>query len=135
MSTLTLNAARYGDLLSKNRPQPIHSEQDYDRMVEQIERLAERGEEKLSPDETTLLEMMSILIEEYDREHYRLEPSAPNKIIHFLMEQRGLQPRDLWDVLGSKSQVSEILNGKRQPSKDHAKKLAEFFHVPSGLFI
>jgi antitoxin component HigA of HigAB toxin-antitoxin module len=53
----------------------------------------------------------------------------------FLLEQRGLAPKDLWPVVGSKSRVSEILAGKRSPTKDQAKKLAEFFRVGVGLFI
>jgi HTH-type transcriptional regulator/antitoxin HigA len=43
--------------------------------------------------------------------------------------------RDLIPVFGSSSVVSDVLNGKRSISKAHARKLAEFFHVPAGLFI
>ncbi len=53
----------------------------------------------------------------------------------YLLERRGLQPSDLWPVLGSKSRVSEILSGKRSISKEQAKKLAQFFHVGVELFI
>ena len=53
----------------------------------------------------------------------------------FLLEQRGLEAHDLRPVLGSKSRISEILNGKRTISKAQAKKLAAFFHVPLDLFI
>jgi HTH-type transcriptional regulator/antitoxin HigA len=56
-------------------------------------------------------------------------------MLTFLMEQRGLEPHDLWPVLGSKSRVSEILNGKREISKAQARKLAEFFHISVDLFI
>jgi HTH-type transcriptional regulator/antitoxin HigA len=53
----------------------------------------------------------------------------------YLLQKRGLQPSDLWPVLGSKSRVSEILSGKRSISKEQAKKLAEFFRVGVELFI
>ena len=135
MSTLVMNSAAYGKLLAKTQPRPIHREQDYDRMIEKIAALMERGEENLSPEETSLLEMMSILVERYEQERYPLEPSSPGEIIQFLMEQRGLQQRDLSNVLGSKSHLSEILSRKREPSKEQAKKLAEFFHVSPALFI
>jgi len=52
-----------------------------------------------------------------------------------LLEQRGLAPKDLWAVIGSKSRVSEILAGKRSISKAQAKKLAVFFHAGVDLFI
>jgi HTH-type transcriptional regulator/antitoxin HigA len=130
-----MNSAAYGKLLAKTHPRPIHTEEDYDRMIGKIGALMERGEENLSPEETSLLEMMSILVERYEQERYPLRPSKPDEILQFLMEQRGLQQRDLAKVLGSKSHLSEILNGKREPSKEQARKLGEFFHVSPALFI
>ncbi len=135
MSIQTLNPVAYGELLAKVQPHPIKDEREYDRLVAEVGRLMERGEENLSAEETSLLEMLSMLIEEYDQKHYPLSPSKPHKMLGFLLEQRGLEPHDLWPVLGSKSRVSEILSGKRAISKAHAKKLAAFFHVPIGLFI
>lgn len=135
MSTAIINSATYGKLLARAQPQPIHSEQHYDRMIEKIGTLMDRGERNLSPEESSLLEMMSILVERYERERYPLKPSKPGEVIQFLMEQRGLQQCDVAKVLGTKSHASEILNGKREPSKEQAKKLAAFFHVSPALFI
>ena len=117
------------------QPHPIKDEREYDRLVAEVGGLMERGEENLSAGETSLLEMMSILIEDYDREHYPLSLSQLRKMLAFLLEQRGLEAHDLWPVLGSKSRVSEILSGKRAISRGHAKKLAAFFHVPIDLLI
>jgi len=135
MSTQTLNPATYGCLLAKIQPHPIKDEAEYDRLVAEASRLMERGEGDLSPEEASLLEMIAILIEEYDREHYAVPASPPHETLAFLMEQRHLEPHDLWPVLGSKSRVSEILNGKRTVSKAQAKKLAQFFRVSADLFI
>jgi HTH-type transcriptional regulator/antitoxin HigA len=135
MSTQTLNPVVYGELLAKVQPHPIKDDREYDRLVAEVGRLMERGERKLSREETSLLEMLSILVEDYDRKHHPLPPSEPHEVLAFLLEQRGLEPHDLWPVLGSKSRVSEILSGKRAISKSHAKKLATFFHVPVELLI
>lgn len=135
MSTAVMNSAAYGKLLAKTQPQPIHCEEDYDRMIEKIGALMERAEESLSPEEASLLEMMSILVERYEHERYPLKPSKPGEVIQFLMEQRRLQQRDVATVLGSKSHLSEILGGKREPSKEQAKRLAAFFRVSPALFI
>ena len=135
MSIQTLNPVAYGQLLAKVQPHPIKDEREYDRLVAEVGRLMERGQKSLSAEESSLLEMMSILIEEYDRKHYPLPPSEPHKMLAFFLEQRGLEPHDLWSVLGSKGRVSEILSGKRAISKSHAKKLAAFLHVPIDLFI
>ena len=135
MSVQALNLVAYAELLAMVQPRPIKNEREYDRLVAEVGRLMERGEGNLSAEETSLLEMMSILIEEYDRNHYPLSPPQPHKMLAFLLEQRGLQPHDLWPILGSKSRVSEILSGKRTISKAQAKKLAAFFHVSLDLFI
>jgi len=135
MSTQTLNPVAYGKLLAKVPPHAIKDETEYDRLVAEAGRLMDRGEENLGPEGTSLLEMISILIEEYDREHYPLSPLQPHQMLAFLIKQRGLEPHDLWPVLGSKSRVSEILNGKRGISKAQARKLAEFFHISVDLFI
>ena len=135
MSTQTLNPVAYGELLARVQPHPIKDDREYDRLVAEIGRLMERGESKLSREETSLLEMLSILIEDYDRKHYPLPPAEPHKMLAFLLDQRGLEPHDLWPVLGSKSRVSEILGGKRAISKSQARKLASFLHVPVDVFI
>lgn len=135
MSTQALNPVAYGKLLAQVQPHPIKDDREYDRLVAEVGRLMERGERNLSMEETSLLEMLSILIEDYDRKNYPLPPSEPHKTLAFLLEQRGLEPHDLWPVLGSKSRVSEILSGKRDISKAHARKLAAFFHVPIDLLI
>ena len=135
MSTQTLNPVAYGELLARVQPHPIKDDREYDRLVAEVGRLMERGERNLSQEETSLLEMLSILIEDYDRKHYPLPPSEPHKMVAFLLEQRGLEPHDLWPVLGSKSHVSEILGGKRAISKSQARILASFFHVPVDVFI
>jgi HTH-type transcriptional regulator / antitoxin HigA len=135
MATATLNPSHYARLLGKVQPHPIRNEEDYDNVVDQIGTLMKKGEDALSPEETSLLEMLSILISDYDRHHHPPKAATPGELIRFLLEQRGLQPRDLWEALGSKSRVSEIMSGKRAPSKEQIKKLSKFFHVPADLFI
>ena len=90
MSTQTLNPVAYGELLARVQPHPIKDDREYDRLVAEVGRLMERGERNLSREETSLLEMSSILIEDYDRKHYTLSPSEPHKMLAFLLEQRAL---------------------------------------------
>jgi HTH-type transcriptional regulator/antitoxin HigA len=56
-------------------------------------------------------------------------------VIGFLMEHKGLRQADLLPVFGSRSVASAVLNGKREPSKAHIRKLAEFFHVSPEVFL
>jgi HTH-type transcriptional regulator / antitoxin HigA len=59
----------------------------------------------------------------------------PHEMVRYLMEQRGLRQADLAPVIGSRAQVSDLVNGRRGISKAQAKKLAQFFHVSAELFI
>jgi HTH-type transcriptional regulator/antitoxin HigA len=127
---------KYTRLLSRFVPRAIKSEEEYDRMVEIVDYLMDKGEDNLSPEEGELLELVSILIEDYDDEHYPIEKTAtPLQMLEFLMEQRDVNPKDLWGVFGAKSTTSQVLSGKRELSKTHIRKLAEFFNVSADLFI
>jgi len=59
----------------------------------------------------------------------------PHTMIAFLMEQRALRQADLLPVFGSRSVVSDVLNGRREPRKAHIRKLAEFLHISAEVFL
>ena len=132
----TIDAKRYARLLAKAAPRVIKTEQENDRPLAMVESLMEKGERNMTPEESELLDLLTNLIRDYEAD---VRPprgkSKPHEMVAFLLEQRGLAPKDLWHVVGSKSRVSEILGGKRSMTKEQAKKLAEFFHVGVGLFI
>ncbi len=130
-----IDPRKYGRLLRESLPGSIETEEEYDRTLAAVERLMDKDEEDMTPEEGRLLELLAILVEDYDDRHYQLPKSDPHKMLKYLLEEKGLKPRDLWTVLGSKSRVSEILSGKRGISKAQAKKLAAFLHVPVDLLI
>jgi HTH-type transcriptional regulator/antitoxin HigA len=129
-----IDARRYGKLLTKTLPRVPRSEDEYDAMLAEVERLMEKGEDR-SPEQDALLELMALLVHDYEEKHYPLPDAEPREMLAYLMEERGLKPKDLWEVVGSKSRVSEILSGKRAVSREQAKDLAAFFRVPVDLFL
>jgi HTH-type transcriptional regulator/antitoxin HigA len=124
----------YGKLLAAELPQPIRNVREFDRMVERLEAL-DFAKRKLTEEEKALREVLAALIEAYDDEHYHLPEPPPNEMVRYLMEQRALKQADLVPVLGSRAQVSDLVNGKRGISKAQAKKLAEYFGVSAALFL
>jgi HTH-type transcriptional regulator/antitoxin HigA len=88
-----------------------------------------------TPEEEALSALLLKLIQDYDDLHYPLPDVPPHKMIAFLMDQKHLRQADLLPVFGSRSVASEVLAGKREPSKAHIRKLAEFFHVSAELFL
>jgi len=130
-----LDTKRYGRLLAKALPGVIKSDDENNRVLGIIENFMEKGEQDLTAEEDALLELLISLVHDYEKKRYPLTSSPPREMVGFLLEQRGLKPSALWQVLGSRSRVSELLSGKRAISKDQAKKLAGFFHVGVELFI
>ena len=76
-----------------------------------------------------------ILIEKFEEEHYPIPQGTPHSMLLHLMEAQNLKQEDLVGVIGSRGVVSEVVNGKRDISKNQAKTLAEFFSVDVSLFI
>ena len=132
MSTLTVNP-EYTALLKKFPPKVIRTEEENDRYTEILYDLDHRGS-KLSAAEKELAELLTLLIEDFEQKHYQLPPSSPLAVLQFLMEQHGLKQKDLVDVFGAPSIVSEVLNGKRNLNKDHIKRLSARFHISPELF-
>jgi HTH-type transcriptional regulator/antitoxin HigA len=130
-----IDAKRYGKLLAAYLPAVIETEEENELMIERISRLLNQGEAKLTQEEKKLLALMVHLVEDFENRHYELNTSTPLSRLQGLMSARDLKPKDLWPVLGSKSTVSQILNGNRGISKTQAKALAIFFHVSPALFI
>jgi HTH-type transcriptional regulator/antitoxin HigA len=75
-----------------------------------------------------------LLVEDFEEKHYALPKASPVEAIQFLMEQHGLLQKDLVDVFGTASIVSEVLSGKRELNKEHIRRLSERFHVSPELF-
>jgi HTH-type transcriptional regulator / antitoxin HigA len=132
MSTLTVNS-EYGDLLRRVSPKVIRTEKENDAYTEVLYELDQRSQD-LTPAEKELAELLTLLIEDFDERHYRLPRAKPLDVLHFLMDQHGLKQKDLVDVFGTASIVSEILNGKRELNKGQIARLSERFQVSPELF-
>lgn len=134
-ATLTVDRKKYVRLANRVVVKAIETEQEYDLMVSAVERLMDKGEERLSPEESALLETMAILVQAYDDRHHPLPAVAPNETLVYLMEASGRTTKDMLPVFGTRGRVSEILSGRRSISKEQAKKLASVFKVTADLFI
>ncbi len=113
-------------------PKVIETDRELEHFAEVLEAL-DRLERGLRPEEKALETLLSQLIRDYD-ERIDLPQLPPHKTIAFLMERRGLKQADLLPVFGSRSVASDVLNGKREPSKSHIRKLAEFFRLSPEVF-
>jgi HTH-type transcriptional regulator / antitoxin HigA len=81
-----------------------------------------------------LIELLTLLIEDFEEKRYSLPPASPRDLVRHFMESNGLRQIDLIDVFGAESTVSEVLSGKRDLAKSHIEKLSLRFHVSPELF-
>jgi HTH-type transcriptional regulator/antitoxin HigA len=116
---------------------PIHTDAEYDAAVAVLDTLAVRPEGSLDSGEQDYLDTLTLLVEAYDDEHHGLDTkaSSPVDALKYLMEQSGMRTADLGRLLGNRGVASLILNGQRDLSKNHIRKLAEFFRVSPALFL
>ncbi len=129
-----INPQKYGRLLSRALPVIIKTEEENDRAILIVEELLAKGD-KLSSEESVLLELLGKLIADFEEKFYQPREASPQEVLIEMMTARGLKQKDLTEVFGSKSRVSEAISGKREISKIQAKALADFFKVSAELFI
>ena len=106
---------------------PIRNQEDLTAAFARVEQLW--GAEIGSP-EGDELEILALLIEKYEDEHYPMPPSDPIEAIKFRMDQQGLTPRDLEPFIGTSGRVSEVLNRKSKLSLSMIKRLHDGLRIP-----
>jgi len=109
----------------------IRTQNDYEKALKSMEAVFDEETGPLADYAETLV----ILIEHYEEEKFPVEKKQGVEVLKFLMEQNDLKQRDLVGILGGKSTVSEILNGKRPLNLQHIRVLADKFHVKPATFV
>ena len=105
----------------------VKTEKDYEKTLERLEVIFEAPVDSPKGDEA---EILSILIEKYEDEHYPIGPPNPIEAIKFRMEQMGMKKSDLAKIIGYKSRVSEIFSGKRKLTLKMIRNLHEKMNIP-----
>jgi HTH-type transcriptional regulator/antitoxin HigA len=115
---------------------PLRSARDYDAAVAVLDGLAVRAEGSLDAGEQDYLDTLTMLVEAYDQKHHAddADRQDPVAMLKYLMQESGMTQADLGRLLGNRALASLILNGHRQLSKSHIRKLAEHFKVSPALF-
>ncbi len=111
---------------------PIRNEKDYQNALNRLEEIFDANKGTEDGDE---LEILSILIDKYENEQFPIGMPDPIEAIKFRMEQMGMKQKDLAEVVGFKSRVSEILNKKRKLTLDMIRKLNTTLHIPTEVLI
>ena len=111
---------------------PIKNEKDYNQALERLETIFDA---KLGTRESDELEVLGILIDQYENEHFPIGLPDPIEAIKFRMEQMGYNQNDLAKIVGLKSRASEILNRKRKLSLEMIRQLHDRLNIPTDVLI
>ena len=110
----------------------IKTEKEYQKALKRLEVIFDAQKGSKNGDE---LELLSLLIDNYEKEKYAIDLPDPIEAIKFRMEQLGYKQKDLAEAIGLKSRVSEILNRKKKLTLDMIRKLHEVLGIPTEVLI
>ena len=113
---------------------PIKNNQQYEDVLERIYMLMQKN---IKPDskQSDELEILSILVKEYENEYYPVPKPNPLEAIKFRLEQMNMSETELSQILGNRFRKSEILSGKRKLSLAMIRKLNETLRIPAEVLI
>jgi HTH-type transcriptional regulator/antitoxin HigA len=110
----------------------IKTERDYQKALKRLELIFDAKKGSKEGDE---LELLSLLIDNYEKVRYMVDLPDPIEAIKFRMEQLGYKQKDLAEAIGLKSRVSEILNRKRKLTLDMIRKLHDVLGIPTDVLV
>lgn len=111
---------------------PLHTETDYNNALSRIDEIFEAKPGTPQGDE---LEILGILIDDFEKRQFPISSPDPVEAVKFRMEQLGLTQTDLAKLIGSKSRASEILSGKRSLSLRVIRLLNQKLNIPAEILL
>jgi len=111
---------------------PVKTESDYYNALNRLEKIFDAPVNTHEGDEA---EILSLLIENFEDEHYPIEAPDPVEAIKIRMEEMNLSQKDLVGVIGAKSKVSEVLNRKRKLTVNMIRNLTDKLQLPASMLI
>ncbi|NOU20129.1 MAG: helix-turn-helix domain-containing protein [Bacteroidales bacterium] len=110
----------------------LKTKKEYNAACERIYSLIHSSENPIEPNssEGEEMELLSLLVEKYEQEHYQLGTPNPIEAIKFRMEQMNLKQTDIAPLFGGKTRVSEVLNGKRPLTLKMITLLNRYLGIP-----
>jgi HTH-type transcriptional regulator/antitoxin HigA len=113
----------------------VENERHYRAMVGLMNKLVDEIGDRETHPLMGLLDIVSFFVRDYEERNIEIPNAEPPAVLRFLMEQHSLRQADLAGIFGSQSNVSEVLNGKREINARQARALAERFSVSPAVFI
>ena len=130
MSTVFANPA---EMIAHGAPRVIHNDAELEIYTDALFRLT--ALESPSDSEVEAIELLTLLVERYEQEHYSIPKGDPVSVVRFIIEQHNLTQRDLIPQFGSESAVSMFMTGQRNLTLEQVRRLSDRFKIPADVFI
>ena len=110
----------------------LKTEEDYNKASMRLMEIFHAQPNSAESDE---LDLLMVLVKDYDDKHYQLPELDALEVIKYKMQEMGIKAKDLEPIIGSKGHVSAILSGKREITLKMAQKLKNYFSIPAEVFL
>jgi HTH-type transcriptional regulator/antitoxin HigA len=121
------------EMIEKGAPHIIHNDEELEAYTDALFDLT--ALENITPAQSEAIELLTLLIERYEQEHYSIPAADPTSVVKYLLQSQGLNQRDLIPEFGTESAVSMFLSGQRKLNLEQVKKLSSRFKLPADVFI
>jgi HTH-type transcriptional regulator / antitoxin HigA len=121
------------EMIEKGAPHIIHNDEELEAYTDALFDLT--ALENITPAQSEAIELLTLLIERYEQEHYSIPAAHPISVVQYLLQSQGLNQRDLIPEFGTESAVSMFLSGQRKLNLEQVKKLSSRFRLPADVFI
>lgn len=131
--TQTINLKVYSQLVAEVTPKVIETEAEYEQFLAVAERLT--FNQNQTPEESALYDLVTMLVENYEAEHYSIEESSPAEILLHIIESSGIDSISLEEIFGSSDNLTQVLAGQQVITSTQALALAAKFKLSPLLFL
>ncbi len=111
---------------------PLKTEEDYEKALERLDLIFDALPNTEEGDEA---EILTLLINNYENQHYPIEAPDPIEAIKIRMEEMNIKQKDLVGLIGGKSRVSEVLNRKKRLTVDMIRELEKALHISASVLV
>ncbi|WP_373540682.1 type II toxin-antitoxin system HigA family antitoxin [Chamaesiphon sp.] len=131
--TQTINLKVYGQLVADVKPKVIETEDEYEQFLAVAERLT--FNQNQTPEESALYDLVAMLVEAYEVEHYPIDRSDPSEVLQHIIESGGIDAIELAKIFGSSESVAQVLAGTKAIDPVWAQALGNRFNLSPKIFL
>lgn len=123
----------YGQLVAEVMPKVIETDDEYEQFLVVAERLTFKQIQ--TPEESALYDLVTMLVETYEAQHYPIDRSSPVEVLEHIIESSGIDATDLAEIFGSSEAVNRVLAGRELITRSQADDLARRFKLSPEIFL